>query len=150
MGCERQRGCCANCASWWLRVSPRTAWAMAIGSSVLLVGMIVLWLTLATRTALLSKQLEDLETQDQRLVEQINNKWTAIGEMTNQQKMGERASVAGFHDADKADMAYLIEVTPTVTQTSVVTATTGITSTTSTTTITTTTTTTNTLTTENH
>lgn len=119
---------------WHLRISPRMAWVMAIGSSVLLVGMIVLWLTLATRTALLSKQLEDLEAQDQQLVEQINNKWTVIGEMTNQQKMGERASAAGFHAADKADMAYLIEVTPTVTQTGAGAATTGITSTTVTTT----------------
>ncbi len=130
---------------WQLSVSPRMAWVMAIGSSLLLVGMIVLWLTLATRTALLSKQLEDLESQDQQMVEQINNKWTAIGEMTNQQKMSERASAAGFHAADKADMAYLIEVTPTVTQTGAVTSSTGITSTT-----TTTTTSTITLTTENH
>lgn len=123
---------------WHLDMSPRMAWVMAIGSSLLLVGMIVLWLTLATRTALLSKQLEDLEAQDQQLIEQINNKWTAIGEVTTQQKMTERAIAAGFHPADKADMAYLIEVTPTVTSTAGMTSTTNITSTsTSTTTLTT-------------
>ncbi len=127
---------------WKLSISLRMAWVMAIASTALLIGMIVLWLTLATRTALLSKQLEDLEAQDQQLVEQINNKWTAIGEMTNQQKMGERAIAAGFHAADKADMAYLIEVMPTVTQTGAMTSTTGITSTT--------TTSNTTLTTENH
>ena len=104
---------------WRFRISPRLAWVLMIGSSVLLIGMMLLWLVLATRTALLSKRLEDIENQDQQLVEQINHKWTTIGDITTQEKMTERARTAGYYPADK--MEYLIEVTATVTATRVIT-----------------------------
>ena len=42
-------------------VSLRTAVLMAVCSTALLLGLMVIWLGMSTRTALLDKQLEDLD-----------------------------------------------------------------------------------------
>ncbi len=89
-----------------IEVSTRMAWLLVIFSTLLLSGLIVFWLALATQTALLSKQLEDTEKANKQLIEQINRKWTDIGEATTDQKMQARARAAGYHAADRVE--YLI------------------------------------------
>ena len=89
-----------------IEVSTRMAWLLVIFSTLLLSGLIVFWLALVTQTALLSKQLEDTERVNKQLIEQINRKWTDIGEATTDQKMQARARAAGYHAADRVE--YLI------------------------------------------
>lgn len=87
-------------------ISTRMAGLLLVVSALLLTGLIAYWLTLATRTALLSKDLEDLEAKNNRLIEQINDTWSEIGSATTDTQMRERASAAGYHPADRVE--YLV------------------------------------------
>ncbi len=89
-----------------INISTRMAWFLAIVSTALLVGLITYWLMLATRTALLSKDLELLETQNKQLIEQINHKWADIGTASTQDAMEQRARAAGYHPPDRVE--YLV------------------------------------------
>lgn len=90
-------------------VSTRTAVVMAICSGALLLSLMVVWLGMSTRTALLDKQLEDLDAQQTRLTDQINQTWTEIGEVTSPREMEPRARRLGF--APAVEIEYLV-VTP--------------------------------------
>jgi hypothetical protein len=119
-------------------VSLRTAVVMAVCASVLLLGLMVIWLGMSTRSALLDKQLEDLDATRTALTDQINQTWTEIGAVTSPQQMEPRARQMGF--APAAEIEYLV-VTPDVTTvtasiattTTTMTTTTALTPTTSTT-----------------
>lgn len=111
-------------------VSLRTAVVMAVCSSALLLSLMVIWLGMSTQTALLDKQLEDLDTQQTQLTDQINQTWTVIGEVTSPREMEPRARRLGF--APATEIEYLVvtpEVTITMTTTTTLTTTTLMTGT---------------------
>lgn len=102
----------------------RKAVLLAVGSTALLLVLMVIWLGMSTQTALLDKQLEDLDGTQTALTDQINQTWTEIGEVTSPRMMEPRARQLGF--APAAQIEYLI-VTPAVTPTETLTATTTVT-----------------------
>jgi hypothetical protein len=111
-------------------VSIRTAVVMAVCSGALLLSLMVVWLGMSTRTALLDKQLEDLDAQQTGLTDQINQTWTDIGEVTSPREMEPRARRLGF--APATEIEYLVvtpEVTTTMTTTTALTTTTSMTDT---------------------
>ncbi|MDW8351527.1 MAG: hypothetical protein RML99_06415 [Anaerolineae bacterium] len=96
---------------WWrrvraLRVSDRQAAVMAIVSSAVLAALTVVWLTVSTRTALLNQRLDDLDARYAQLTDEINQTWTAIGEVTSPQAMEDRARRLGFQPAERIE--YLV------------------------------------------
>ena len=101
-------------------ISLRKAVVLAACSSALLLGLMVIWLGMSTRTALLDKQLEDLDGTHTALTDQINQTWTEIGEVTSPRMMEPRARQLGFAPAEQIE--YLI-VTPAVTPTVMMTTT---------------------------
>jgi hypothetical protein len=107
---------------WWQRIrdvdlSRRQATALAMISGALLAGLMVVWLTMSTRTALLDRQLETLDAQQTILTDEINKTWTEIGDVTVPSAMEDRARQLGFKPADKIE--YLV-TTPDVTPTAAV------------------------------
>jgi hypothetical protein len=109
---------------WWRKVQGvdmngrRTA-AMAIVSGSVLLALIVVWLTVSTRTALLNQQLDELDVKHARLTEEINRTWTEIGEATSLWVMEERARRLGFRPVERIE--YLVmtpDDAPAVTTTS--------------------------------
>ena len=100
------------------KISLRAAMLLAACSSALLLGLMVIWLGMSTRTALLDKQLEDLDGTQTALTDQINQTWTQIGEVTSPRVMEPRAWQLGFEPARRIE--YLI-VSPTITATVTVT-----------------------------
>lgn len=117
-------------------VSLRAAVVMTVCCSALLLSLMVIWLGMSTRSALLDKQLEDLDATQTALTDQINQTWTEIGAVTSPREMEPRARRLGF--APAAEIEYLV-VTPEVTST-VATSLTMTTTTTTTETLTATTT----------
>lgn len=107
-------------------VSIRAAVLMAVCSSMLLLSLMTVWLGMSTRTALLDKQLEDLDAQHTQMTDQINQTWTEIGEVTSPREMEPRARRLGF--APAAAIEYLV-VTPEVTATLTMTSTPALTAT---------------------
>lgn len=106
-------------------VSKRQATVLAVASGMLLVGLIVVWLTMSTRTALLDRQLDQLDARQTNLTDRINQTWTQIGDVTSPRAMEDRAKQLGFRPADKIE--YLVttpDATAVLTATAVVTATT--------------------------
>ena len=95
-----------------LQVSDRLAIALAVGSGLVLTGLIVAWLTINTRTAILNDELDKLTTQNNETTDEVNRMWTEIGEVTAPQNMEQRARQAGFRPPDST--AYLVTVTATV------------------------------------
>ncbi|MCS6846351.1 MAG: hypothetical protein RMN52_01390 [Anaerolineae bacterium] len=108
---------------WWrkvraLSVNDRQAAAMATVSGAVLVALIVVWLTVSTRTALLNQQLDELDAKHARLTDEINRTWMEIGETTSLRAMEDRARRLGFQPAERIE--YLViapEGTPAVTAT---------------------------------
>jgi hypothetical protein len=113
-----------------VNVSLRTAVLLAVCSTALLLGMMTIWLGMSTQTALLDKQLEDLDSTQTALTDKINQTWTEIGELTSPRMMEPRARQLGFEPATQIE--YLIvtpAVTPTLTMTETVTPTETLTAT---------------------
>lgn len=110
---------------WWQKlrevsVSDRQATAMAVVSGVALSALIVVWLSMSTRTALLNQQIDGLDAKQSQLTDEINRTWTQIGEATAPRVMEDRARRLGFKPAEKIE--YLVtppEVTVTITATNV-------------------------------
>jgi hypothetical protein len=98
-----------------LQVSDRLAVVLALGSGLLLTGLIVAWLTINTRTAILNDELDKLTQQNNETTNEVNQMWTAIGEVTTQQNMEARARQAGFRPPDKTEFMETPVVTATVT-----------------------------------
>ncbi len=96
----------------WLRalaaiqLSDRQAGLMALLSSALLIALIVVWLSLTTRTALLNQQMDALEQQLIELVSETNRTWAEISMVTAQPVMENRARRLGFQPAESVE--YLI------------------------------------------
>jgi cell division protein FtsB len=95
-----------------LQVSDRLAIVLAVCSGMVLAGLIVAWLTINTRTALLNDDLDRMSAKNNETTDEVNRMWTEIGEVTAQQSMEQRARQAGFHPPDKTE--YLVTVTATV------------------------------------
>lgn len=96
---------------WWrkmraLEVDDRHAVAMAIISSVVLIALVVVWLSVSTRTALLNQQLDVLDAAYAQLTDEINQTWTEIGKVTASRTMEERARRLGFQPAERIE--YLV------------------------------------------
>jgi hypothetical protein len=89
-----------------VNVSDRQAVALAAASGLALTGLIVVWLAMSTRTALLSQQLEDLDAQQTQLTDEINRTWTVIGEASAPRAMEGRARQLGFKPAEQIE--YLV------------------------------------------
>ena len=108
---------------WWHRVraldvNDRRAAAMAIVSGAVLVALIVVWLTVSTRTALLNQRLDELDAKHTRLTDEINRTWTEIGEATSLRVMEDRARRSGFRPAERIEyLVTMLDGTPAVTTT---------------------------------
>lgn len=108
-------------ATWWCRlremdVSDRQAAAMALLSGLALAALIVVWLTMITRTALLNQRLDELDARQVQLTEEINQTWIQIGQVTSVQVMEDRARRLGFKPAERVEYLVTIpEATPTAT-----------------------------------
>ena len=108
---------------WWHKLravdaSDRRAAAMAILSGSVLVVLIVVWLALSTRTALLNQQLDELDAKHARLTDEINQTWMEIGEVTSPRMMEDRARRLGFKPAERIEyLVVALEVTPVATAT---------------------------------
>lgn len=108
---------------WWrkmrtLEVDNRHATAMAVVSSVVLIALVVVWLGVSTRTALLNQQLDALDAEYARLTDEINQTWTEIGEVTALRAMEERARRLGFQPAERIEYLVMdLEGTSAVTMT---------------------------------
>jgi hypothetical protein len=89
-----------------VNVSDRQAVALAVVSGLALTGLIVVWLAMSTRTALLSQQLEDLDARQTQLTDAINRTWTVMGEATAPRAMEGRARQLGFKPAEQIE--YLV------------------------------------------
>lgn len=107
-----------------ISVSNRQAMALAAVTGLAFAALIVAWLAMSTRTALLNQQLDDLDARQTQLLEEINRTWTEIGEETAPRVMEDRARQLGFESAD--EMEYLV-TTPEATATVPVTLTNTIT-----------------------
>ena len=93
--------------------SNRQALVVAIASAVLLLTLVVLWLALSTRTAVLSRQLEESDTRQDQLDQEVNAIWNELGEVTSAQQMNKRMREAGFVPAE--GMEFLAQPTATTT-----------------------------------
>jgi hypothetical protein len=89
-----------------IQLSDRQAGLMALLSSALLIALIIVWLSLTTRTALLNQQMDALEQQLIELVSETNRTWAEISMVTAQPVMENRARRLGFGPAEKVE--YLI------------------------------------------
>ena len=96
-------------------LSNRQAAALAVFSGLLLMALMVTWLTMSTRTALLDRQLEQLDQKQTGVTDEINQTWTEIGDVTAPKAMEDRARRLGYKPADKID--YLVTTTTTLTGT---------------------------------
>ena len=105
-----------------INLSNRQVAVFAVFSGLLLMGLMVTWLTMSTRTALLDRQLEQLDQKQTTVTDEINQTWTVIGDVTSPKAMEDRARRLGYKPAEKID--YLV-ITPngTLTATVVMTAT---------------------------
>ena len=97
-----------------VNLSTRQAAAFAVVSGLLFTGLMVVWLTMSTRTALLNQQIEELDHKQTDLTDQINQTWTEIGNVTSPQQMESRARQLGYQPADKIEF---LVTTPEVTTT---------------------------------
>jgi hypothetical protein len=96
---------------WWRRfrevsVSDRQVLALALACGAALAALVVVWLGMTTRTALLNRQLDSLYARQEELSDEINRTWTDIGEATAPQAMENRARRLGFEPASVVE--YLI------------------------------------------
>lgn len=96
-----------------LKVSERQAVALAVCSGIVLLALIVAWLGISTRTAIVNQELSNLTTQDLELTDKINDTWTEIGRITAQDQMEQRARQAGFRSPDETE--YYAVMTATLT-----------------------------------
>src|SRR5215213_1651287 len=94
-----------------LKVSERQAVALAVCSGIVLLALIVAWLGISTRTAIVNQELANLTTQDLELTDKINDTWTEIGRITAQDQMEQRARQAGYRPPDKTEYYAIMTAT---------------------------------------
>lgn len=76
--------------------SVRQAFFAAFFSGILLGVFVVLWLSISTNTALQNNQLDELESRQIRIAQDVNQLWTQLGEITSPREMNRRMTEAGF------------------------------------------------------
>jgi hypothetical protein len=74
----------------------RQAMAAVIACAVLLAVLVVMWLAVATNTALLNQQLDQNDANQRQLTEEANQLWRHIGDVTSPAQMKTRMQQAGF------------------------------------------------------
>jgi hypothetical protein len=74
----------------------RQALAAVIACAVLLAVLVVMWLAVATNTALLNQQLDQNDANQRHLTEEENQLWRQIGDVTSPAQMKARMQQAGF------------------------------------------------------
>jgi hypothetical protein len=98
-----------------LQMTDRQVVALAVCSGLVMLALMIAWLALSTRTAILNMELDDLGEQNAALTDKINGLWVSIGETTSQQNMEQRARQSGYRPPDKTE--YYLTVTATQTST---------------------------------
>lgn len=81
-------------------------------AGVLLALLIVLWLSITTRTAMYYADIERLEAERLMQIDRINGYWKKLGELSAPQVLLPRAQALGFR---KAPVEYILIETATVT-----------------------------------
>ncbi len=102
-------------------MNDRRALAMAVVSGAVLTTLIVIWLAMSTRTALLNQQLDELDVAYARLTDEINQAWMEIGEATSPRVMEARARQLGFGPTERLEyLVVMPDATPAVTATNTI------------------------------
>ncbi len=70
--------------------------AAVIACAVLLAVLVVMWLAVATNTAMLSQQLDANDARQRQLTEEANRLWKQIGDVTSPGEMKQRMQEAGY------------------------------------------------------
>jgi hypothetical protein len=91
----------------------RQALVVAIASATLLLTLVILWLAVSTRTALLSRQLDDYDARQAAANQEEANLWAKLGEITAPQAMERRMQEAGFAPPKRLEFLVPAAVSPT-------------------------------------
>lgn len=112
---------------WWrnlreVNVSDRQVVGLALIAGLTLAALVVVWLAMSTRTALLSRRLDELYVRQEQLTDEINRTWTDIGDVTAPRTMEDRARRLGFEPAQTIEYLVVpveaaVDMTATVTVT---------------------------------
>ncbi len=65
-------------------------------SFALLIALMLAWLSMSTRTAVLNKKIDTLDARRLELEDQINQRWRQLGDLSGPVVMSERAERLGF------------------------------------------------------
>jgi hypothetical protein len=90
----------------------RQAIAAVIACAVLLCALVVMWLAVATNTAILHQKLDASDVRQRQLTEDANGIWKEIGDITAPTEMTRRMQQAGF--GTPAGTEYMVVSTATV------------------------------------
>jgi hypothetical protein len=93
--------------------SNRQALLVAAASAVLLTTLVVLWLAVSTRTAVLNRQLDELDSQQLQIDQDMHRAWTELGEVTSAREMNRRMREVGFAPAEQIE--FMVSATTTTT-----------------------------------
>jgi BMFP domain-containing protein YqiC len=94
----------------------RQAAALAIVSGLVFGILVVVWLMLSTRTALLNERIDQLDAQQTQLMDQMSQTLLDIGEATAPKAMQERARRLGYRPAERIEFLAAITNTTVVTK----------------------------------
>ena len=96
----------------------RQAIAAAIACAVLLSALVVMWLAVATNTAILHQKLDASDVRQRQLTEDANGLWKEIGDITAPAEMTRRMQQAGFGTPDGTEYMVVptaaVVISPTV------------------------------------
>jgi hypothetical protein len=90
----------------------RQAMAAVVACAVLLAALVVMWLAVATNTALLHQRLDETDIRQRQLTEDANGLWKEIGDVTSPAEVTRRLQKAGF--GTPAGTEYMFVPTTTV------------------------------------
>jgi cell division protein FtsL len=103
-----------------INISLRTSAVLAsVGFAMLLVLMLI-WLSMSTRTAVLNAEIDKSDARRIELEDEVNARWRELGELSAPDKMTERARALGF---EVVPVEYLVIETQPLTETAAVSAT---------------------------
>jgi cell division protein FtsL len=100
-----------------IELSVRQGLVLAAASLALLLALSIMWLSMSTRTAVLNAQITELDAARRDLSDQINQRWTEIGQAGVPETMQTRAQQLGFK---QGTLEYLVLPTPVITATVVI------------------------------
>ncbi|HEY3290432.1 MAG TPA: hypothetical protein VGK87_09920, partial [Anaerolineae bacterium] len=90
---------------------------MAITSAAILITMAVLWLVVSTDTALMNRKLHLYDDRQEQILQETNQLWTQLGQVTSAQEMDKRMHEAGFAPPQGLEFMVPRPVTATITST---------------------------------